>query len=1135
MNGIFHCNQFKFEDAVHGYVNPVFFMQNNRIQNNAAGITLEDIKLKAQNRILLNMEKQQQHAACEIKTPVKPRAETGVGVNEGLQTSLKQLMVVLEPHLLSDDGSVRRNAMLLLGLVLTRCTSLPVSQPLAERIVGFCAQRLFDWFSVEGAMLVYLGLLEHHLPVVAAGNVEKRVLQQDKKCASSDSDTDKTTESDGACSTPCPRVILTSVLRHVHAPSFAQPIRKNTLQVLTLLLDAFPDHVRAVGRKVVPRIFCQVENEKDPRNLMISFPLIEKLLRDFSDLIGEESKDSGLCILKKKKVEDETTQCLDMIADVLLSYFPIRFKPVHSNVYNVTETDLQFRLARCFIANIALSSRLLDGFLDFLNDNLAPQQRENIHDAVEAICSCVEYYQNTQLAQSYTRPFFDVIKLAAWHTPCAELPLLASGFARILALASQCPKATSINHTLQPCVSVLLSPAENGVALSSQEFAAARCIVCASAKASPRLLLPIVTSLFSEDEKKHFLGRLLISLADLRKTQESAVAQTPETRVQKTSVDARNEMRSALQLWTRITTDLDVLKELTVIIRLHIAQHPLQLIHLMPQLNATLNILLDLACTYSVAFVVEYDCNKTAGGILLFESIVNLLLCVASFVRPENPDHEPNASNVCRRAVGFLGCALGFPLPAEAPPDFPHWAVCWQEALQRRFKNKVNELHAAFDPLLQITENGLIGSSRLLPRVVEDVLWDGVSSLLQSFVTNKDSAERHAGDTLSNFLLGTAVKLSAIWVFEGCPLLDDAKQYSKLLQTLFEVVFCSIDYANRQLNDFGSEALTQNAFVAQLCLTLNTLRERLMDSSVVLSVDILDCAMGFVARILSNHAILASISRVLAALACNVQLSRKASFDPTSLLGLFVDVITLIVQRSDALSTLLTFLHQLVEADTLIDSTEHRQLPAATLFVISILPRLFALNVLGRCPEAEGSLNKVLTLASDITCSSDSSRGEAQEFVVAGMRKMLSVFLVHGPAEYVTTIALRVTTASSEAESPRQLLNTAILRGHVAQSLIVRAAAHEDSDDSAFAEIQHLLIDLIKECQSSKKTHKLLPFSLFVPAIVLRSALSSDLYPMSPNHSLTPSVKVGVAEFFVASMECGCFSLGAYALYTLSR
>lgn len=544
---------------------------------------------------------------------------------------MRHLIEVAGPQLTSEDPQCRRNSMTLLGLVLTRCPALKTPADVVESLVAFCSGRLFDWYSVEGAMLVYSGLLEHHLEVVRWGSVEMDyydVIPHDDENCDPQYGSQKTRRLERFT---CARVIFESILKRVHAPGFSQSIRGTILKVLSCILTEFSEDVRDAGPRIVTGICCQVENEKDPRNLMLSFPLMKTLLSDFDDLIRED------------------LQHCDLISDVLLAYFPIRFKPPPNDPFGVTESDLCGQLRECLVVNKRLGSHALNVILDVLNDGLAANNEFDVIESVETLKFCFQHFEVATLI-AHAQPLLEVIKLAAWQSPCQYLPILAESLSALIAAGiSKSEGSTVTLHEISGCIRRLLQQCVEHMA--KPQMLPGSCGLISS-----RLVFLEIVKLNSDaagtgwEVVMHVLSpfsSVKNMLATLSNSVQSDLTRGTETQ----------QLDSPTASWERVAMDLDFLQKLVE------AQETLEAAS-----EATVS-LLDILATYSGCILRH---KPTAGSSLMTSIARCSLLSVG-----------PSSISEASSSVGSIGCMVStfayiLGLPRENDSTVQNWVEEWR-------------------------------------------------------------------------------------------------------------------------------------------------------------------------------------------------------------------------------------------------------------------------------------------------------------------------------------------------------------------------------------------------------------------------------------------------------------------------
>ncbi len=96
-----------------------------------------------------------------------------------------------------------------------------------------------------------------------------------------------------------------------------------------------------------------VEEEKDPRNLVLTYDLIYFILRSYANT--ENSNSSNLI-----------EPFLDDLFDKVSCYFPINFEPPKNDKFKITPEELKDKLSKCFTASSSLAKYAFPFILDKL-------------------------------------------------------------------------------------------------------------------------------------------------------------------------------------------------------------------------------------------------------------------------------------------------------------------------------------------------------------------------------------------------------------------------------------------------------------------------------------------------------------------------------------------------------------------------------------------------------------------------------------------------------------------------------------------------------------------------------------------------------------------------------------------------
>jgi hypothetical protein len=641
------------------------------------------------------------------------------------------LFSLFEIYLKSDDGLVRKHSMILLGKILNQCDTLNLCISNVQNLVSFCSKHLSDWFFVEGIVQVYLALFEKHKSVLDLGMIDSNMLpyeiaeesneffdeclENTKTAKLSKSESLKSVSDEPLANTKevlvektnCVQVILDSILRDVHAPSFSQPIRYMIIKVIEFVLRHYPEYIRRRGGKVITRIFCQMENEKDPRNLMLNFPLIHLILKDYSDLLQDTN---GYDETLQPEESEKPNHRLDMIADVLLSYFPIRFKPHHNEIYFVSEEELQEKLTKCFLTNACLASRLLDGCLDVLTDSIATENIVDIRDSLDMFCSCIEHFPELNIAGQYLKLLFDIIKLAAWHNSCCFLSDLGDAFARVAdRVLIDCKHSHIVSTTLQPCIKLIFLFYEEYP--GTFEYNAAKTLLYKCLRKSVPLFLNVCELLFSE--KCLFSNHLRVLY---QFETECSTIECVTTNQKPTSF----ETDGVINFYSKYLDHLKFSREVVVCIFYYVEENKEKLKCLLNGLKETYTVLLNITKGLTTNLLKESpeDSQEFLEGYIELLSYVSTCLCFLM----ESNDHDNTKNNMIETILMFHAGIIGHFHITNAES----WVNDWFHFLDTVRKSSKN------DNVLETIINNFITCCTCFPQTVENVLKENITEILES-------------------------------------------------------------------------------------------------------------------------------------------------------------------------------------------------------------------------------------------------------------------------------------------------------------------------------------------------------------------------------------------------------------------
>lgn len=269
---------------------------------------------------------------------------------ESDQARLVDLVQLLGDYLTEDEGEIRAKATLCLASTLCQLSSDKLTKQQINVIVSFLCDRVQDEDCLkEVAMGLQAVIKMYHFSPLTNLDLILDTLNEN-----------------------------VSMKRHV----------QNTRYQVFLLLNGLLDYQQKTQpKKLISTYVNLTTGEKDPRNLLISFQISNRILSSM------EIKDS---------VED--------LFDVTFCYFPITFEPPKNDPYGITSNDLKTALRRSISANPLFASDVFPGLIEKLNSS-----SESVKiDSLETISACINNYTLDSIISNW-QEIWDGIKYEVLH------------------------------------------------------------------------------------------------------------------------------------------------------------------------------------------------------------------------------------------------------------------------------------------------------------------------------------------------------------------------------------------------------------------------------------------------------------------------------------------------------------------------------------------------------------------------------------------------------------------------------------------------------------------------------------------------------------------------------------------------
>ncbi|KAK5117670.1 hypothetical protein LTR62_005093 [Meristemomyces frigidus] len=259
-----------------------------------------------------------------------------------------------------------------------------------------------------------------------------------------------------------------------------QTERHAIIQLVDMLLAKYRDPIRKLNEDqsdFTANFILYWEGEKDPRNLMIIFSLLQVPMTEWD--ISSNAQD---------------------LFDSVFNYFPITFKPPPDDPYGITAQDLKDRLRACIAANSDFAPYAFPQLLDKLDSTSMNTKR----DVLVAIQACVTEYE-AKTINLYSVTLWDALKfevLNVQEEDLAEESLKA--LSMIGGKLAELPEGGPLNAYLRPIIKECNEHLED--APTKQSEAAGR-ILQALAISGPAVadrivkgILPVLFALYHASE-----------------------------------------------------------------------------------------------------------------------------------------------------------------------------------------------------------------------------------------------------------------------------------------------------------------------------------------------------------------------------------------------------------------------------------------------------------------------------------------------------------------------------------------------------------------------------------------------------------------------------------------------------------
>lgn len=272
--------------------------------------------------------------------------------------SLLDLVKNLGDFLTDEEESIRRRSLLLLSSTLGELDSKKLGPQDIKVLLAFYSSKLDDIVCTRDALLGIISLLK-------MDRLDKNDIT----------------------------IYLNQINEKYDPSEQLASARYLAFSSLNCMLDKYPEYLSANLNDLFIDSFIKVTtNEKDPKNLMLSFKINKKISESF-DISAKESD----------------------LFDCLFCYFPISFRAPENNPYDVTGDQLRQALRDCISCNSLYAKDAFPTLLEKLTST-TPSVRMDVLQTIE---QCIEKYDVSTI-EEYWMTLWNSLKYEILHKELAS-------------------------------------------------------------------------------------------------------------------------------------------------------------------------------------------------------------------------------------------------------------------------------------------------------------------------------------------------------------------------------------------------------------------------------------------------------------------------------------------------------------------------------------------------------------------------------------------------------------------------------------------------------------------------------------------------------------------------------------------
>ncbi|KAI7830250.1 Dos2-interacting transcription regulator of RNA-Pol-II-domain-containing protein, partial [Gamsiella multidivaricata] len=188
-----------------------------------------------------------------------------------------------------------------------------------------------------------------------------------------------------------------AILALVNVQTYQQTARHYVFLLFDSVINRHTQSLRSMSSDFVFGFIQCLDGEKDPRNLLLAFTLIKKIIQEF-----------------------DIAQHVEDLFEVTFCYFPITFRPPPDDPYGITSEHLKIGLRECLSSTPYFAKFALPLLLEKLSSSSGSAKK----DSMETLAACAPVYGSSALTP-YAEELWSGLQNEIFHATGDDLEQVA--------------------------------------------------------------------------------------------------------------------------------------------------------------------------------------------------------------------------------------------------------------------------------------------------------------------------------------------------------------------------------------------------------------------------------------------------------------------------------------------------------------------------------------------------------------------------------------------------------------------------------------------------------------------------------------------------------------------------------------